>query len=458
MTGRRDTITAISTPRGAEGIGVVRISGYRAFDILKNIFRPLTKDCPYESHKLYLGDIVNPSGEKIDKVFAVYMKSPATYTGEDIVEISCHGGSSIAEIIRDLIIEQGIREALPGEFTRRAFYEGKLDLTEAEAINELSRNTSRVGASIATSVLDGKLKTTFEKLKDKILNLLTLTETLIDFEEDAGDTINEDDIEKYICEIIENLTTLKNSYRKYLVLSRGMRVVIVGKKNTGKTTLFNTLLGEHRGIVSSYPGTTRDWLEGIIEIDGYNIKLTDTAGLGNAIDDLDILGMEKTHILLEEADLILFLIDPQTGFTDEDDEIFQMIKNEDFITIINKIDIAEEDTIIKIHNTISTYSDLIYNLSAKFGENIEQLISHIKQKALTFQTRDVHLITERQFNLTSRMLDNFKSSRTKLKAGAGLEEVAFFIQQALVNLEEIIGENISDDLLDKIFSKFCIGK
>jgi tRNA modification GTPase len=135
-----------------------------------------------------------------------------------------------------------------------------------------------------------------------------------------------------------------------------------------------------------------------------------------------------------------------------------VIKNEDFITIINKIDIAEEDTIIKIHNTISTYSDLIYNLSAKFGENIEQLISHIKQKALTFQTRDVHLITERQFNLTSRMLDNFKSSRTKLKAGAGLEEVAFFIQQALVNLEEIIGENISDDLLDKIFSKFCIGK
>lgn len=458
MNDKRDTIVAVATPGGTGGIGMVRMSGEESLNSLKKLFVPLDKDCPFENHKLYLGDIFTPQGDNIDRVFAVYMKAPKTYTGEDIVEITCHGGSSVATVIKDSFLELGIREALPGEFSKRAFYEGKIDLTEAEAINELSRSMTRLGASIASGVLHGELNQKFKDIKERMTNLLANVSALIDFEEDVSGSIDEKDVEIELSDLISNLSTLRKTYKNYLILSRGFRVVLVGQKNAGKTTLFNTLLGEQRGIVSDLPGTTRDWLEGTIEIDGYLIRLLDTAGLGDADNYIDFLGMEKTRELIETSDMLLFLIDCSTGFTKEDEKILENIRDKRYLIVMNKIDVVDDDEIYNMHNIISKFCDTIIPLSSMSGGNISELLSQIKHYISNYERDGTYIITERQFNLTTQILNNLKSAEEKLIGDYGIEEVSHFISQALYHLEEITGEHLSEDVINRIFENFCVGK
>jgi len=458
-----DTIAAIATPPGKGAIGVIKISGDLSLSILKKIFRPFRPRSEFESHKLYYGFIVDPRDEKvIDEVLVVYMKKPKTYTREDVVEIYAHSGYYILRKILELVLMTGARPAEPGEFTLRAYLNGRIDLSQAEAIQELVSAKTETALNLALNTLLGKLSNKINALKNDLLEILVLVESAIDFPEEDIEIMEPEKLSQKIKEkILPVIEELIKNYEEGKIYKEGISLVIAGKPNVGKSSLMNALLKEERAIVTPIPGTTRDFLEEEATIEGLPVKLIDTAGLRETEDIVEKIGVERAKKKFKEADLILFLVDVSEYPSSEDYKIYQEVKNFSHLVILNKIDIQPNHIKEWKEVLLKWGVDEVLEISVKENINLDKLCKKIFEKITSEKGTHVPEVFP---NLRQKIaLENAKeyllNALKELEKKDPLPElIAIEIRSAISSLSEIIGEVTTEDLLTQIFSTFCIGK
>ncbi len=461
---REDTIAAIGTPIGKGAIGIVRISGKEALPILKSLFRRKsgkeTKE--FEERKMYYGVVVDRFGEPIDEVLAVYMKAPRSFTGEDVVEIHSHGGIVVVRQILREVLSLGARLAEPGEFTMRAFLNGKIDLTQAEAINQLIEAKSELSAKVALRQLEGSLSRKIRELRDFILETKAYIEAAVDFPEEEVEIIESGKVKERLLEAVGRIEELIKTYREGRLIREGIKVAIVGKPNVGKSSLLNALLQEERAIVTEIPGTTRDVIEETVTFKGLPLRLIDTAGIRQAEDRVERIGIEKSLEKLKEADVVLFLIDGSEGFTEEDGEILERIEEKKkVILVINKADLELK---FRCRDAKELRLERCVEISAKKGEGIEKLAELITELVMlepetVLGGDEVVITSERHKELLERAEESLKRALKTLESGVESPEfLSMDIDDALGALGEIVGEVTTEDMYDIIFSRFCIGK
>ncbi len=455
-----DTIAAISTPLSKGAIGIVRISGKEALSILKKIFRTKSRKQKesFENRKMTYGIIADKNGEEIDEVLAVYMKGPKTFTGEDIVEIHSHGGIYVVRKILRTVLSCGARLAEPGEFTKRAFINGRIDLVQAEGINEIIDAESELSLKVAVNHLKGTLSSKIESIRDKLFHLKAFIEAAVDFPEEEIEIIKTGKVKEEIEKTAREIEKLLETYEDGRIIREGIKIAIAGRPNVGKSSLLNALLKEERAIVTDIPGTTRDIIEETITLKGIPIRLIDTAGIRESKDTVEKIGIEKTKEKLKEADIILFVIDGSAGFTEKDREIYNYLKNNpNLILIINKKDQG-------IKAQCKDYKATCIEVSAKTGENIEKLSETIMKKLLLepetlFKEAETIITSERHKNLLEKTLKNLQNIKASIDSEIESPEfLALDLDEALDALGEIVGKKSIEDMLDIIFSTFCIGK
>jgi len=450
-------IVAEASPKGVGAISIVRLSGEGCIDIVIEVVRGLSNKSGIKPNKVYLVDITN-NGDLIDKSTVVFYRKPRSYTGEDMVEIFCHGSPAVVASIIDIFVKKGARLAVAGEFTKRAFINGKIDIIEAEAINSLSRSLTRVGSSIAMSVLKGGLSERIEKVREDVLLLSATIEALIEYEDDVDFERLITDARTMLDNLIQTLEKMVSSFRSYSIASGGANVVIVGRKNSGKTTLFNHILGFERGIVSELPGTTRDYMRENIQLGDYQVNLTDIAGLGDITDELDILGVKVAKEVISDSDIVIFLVDITSGWGHIEDEIYNSIKDKEIIFIVSKIDI-DESRVVNITNDIKDRTGLIPIPVSSFKSiGIDEMKRKIEKVINRLTEGEVFLITERQKDKVSEILNHLRRAYRMIEEGQGMEMVAEEVRYAVGSLEALVGKGLSDDVIDRIFSQFCVGK
>ena len=436
-----ETIAAIATPIATGGVGVIRISGADAFLVAQKIFSKPVK----EAGKIYHGWVID--GEtKIDEVVLLPFKSPKSYTGEDVVEIQCHGGIKVVQKILSLTLKNGARIAERGEFTKRAFLNHKIDLSQAEAVLDLIHARSENFAQKSANNLSGALAIEIGSIRSNIFNLLSRITAAIDFPEDVAEpeyAFIKNEIEACIKKIEKILASAKASN----VLRQGIKIAIAGRPNAGKSSLFNALLNLDRAIVTDIPGTTRDVIQETIDINGIPATLIDTAGIreNSGLDKVEIIGIDYTKKYVENSDLILFLYDSNSGFTDDDEKIYELIKNRPHIKIATKSDLnkIQED----------------FCISTKTGENIDALKDKITKLVIDKNTTETEFTTnQRQQDCLQKALESLQIALDATNAFELQDLISIDIKSALMSLDEITGEVITDDILNNIFENFCIGK
>jgi len=459
-----DTIAAIGTPIGKGAIGIVRISGKEALPILKSLFRRKSgKEVKeFEERKMYYGVVVDRFGEPIDEVLAVYMKGPRSFTGEDVVEIHSHGGIVVVRQILREVLSRGARLAEPGEFTMRAFLNGKIDLTQAEAINQLIEAKSELSAKVALRQLEGTLSRKIRELRDFILETKAYIEAAVDFPEEEVEIIESGKVKERLLEAVGRVEELLKTYREGRLIREGIKVAIVGRPNVGKSSLLNALLQEERAIVTEIPGTTRDVIEETVTFKGLPLRLIDTAGIREAEDRVERIGIERSLEKLKEADVVLFLIDGSEGFTEEDREILERIEEKKkVILVINKADLGLN---FRCRDAKELGLERCVEISAKRGEGIERLAELITELVMlepetVLGGDEVVITSERHRELLERAEESLKRALKTLESGVESPEfLSMDIDDALKALGEIVGEVTTEDMYDIIFSRFCIGK
>lgn len=457
-----DTIAAIATPFGQGGLGVVRISGPRALQIAQKIFRPRRPPEGLPSHRPRYGDIIDPrTGEVIDEVLLTYMRAPKTYTREDVVEISGHGGYLVLERILEVVLQQGAREALPGEFTKRAFLSGRIDLAQAEAVLDLIQARSEEALKLAQRQLRGRLSEEVEALKGKVLELLVPVEAWIDMPEEDIPPPSREELRRGAEELLERVEELLQCYHQGEVYREGVRTAILGKANVGKSSLFNRLLGRPRAIVTPLPGTTTDVIEETLVLSGVPFRLLDMAGMGHPRDLVEQEGVKLAREQAKEADLLLLMVDRSRPLDEEDRKLFEEVDRwgRPTLLVINKIDLpaAFSEEAIRGPRTVATFC-----ISALTGEGVKELSEGMVQAVLKGRVRreTAELVP---LNLRhKRVLEGVKASLEGLLQGLSGEMewdlVALQLKDILDRLGEIVGETTPEEVLQKIFSRFCVGK
>lgn len=448
-----NTIAAISTPAGNGGVGIIRISGNDSLKIIDRIFRPVKKG-EIRPFSFKLGHIYDEEGKIIDQVLVSYFKAPKSYTGEDVCEINCHGGNVAMKKILETVLKNGAVMAEGGEFTKRAFLNGKLDLTQAEAVIELINSKSEKESRASIKQLDGKLGQEIKNIENEIVGLLADIEANIDYPEyEDIEEVRREKIIEVLRNQIEKLSKLEKSFESGKILKNGVLTAIVGKPNVGKSSLLNSLLKEDRAIVTEIPGTTRDTIEEYVTIKGISLRLMDTAGIRKTSDIVENIGVEKSKKALEEAELVLLLIDGSVGVTDEDQKIYNEIKNKSHILIINKTDLECKEINISDEN--------IVRISTKTGDGLEQLENKIEELFNTknLDTENEIIITNiRHKDLISKTINGLNSAIKAIETGIPIDMISINIKEAIKSLGEMLGESVSEDVLNKIFEKFCVGK
>ena len=456
-----DTIAAIATPIGAGGIGIIKMSGPEAWAIGRHLFHLSGSPQTIESHHLYHGHIVEPETHKtVDEVLISFMRGPSTYTREDVVEINCHSGLAVLDRILELVIRAGARLAEPGEFTRRAFLNGRIDLTQAEAVLDLVNSKTRRSLHLASEHLKGGLQTIIIELRGHLLDTLAMVEAAIDFPEEDLEILEEGALAVRVRQQVKDpITKLLEQYEDGRILREGLSVIIAGKPNVGKSSLLNTLLRSNRAIVTPVPGTTRDVIEESLSLRGIPLRLADTAGLRQADDLVEELGMEFTRERLAQADLVLFVLDRNSPLDSEDLQIYDDINSKPRVVVLNKIDLDP-------HPDFATISDrfpgeTIVEISALHGDGLEQLkdaVFHtILGRRLDTETSVVAPNLRHKLCL-EKSLEAVNRALVLLEGQSSAELIALEVQEALAHLGEVVGVTTTEDLLDQIFSQFCIGK
>ena len=459
---KTDNIVAIASPPGLGAISLIRISGNDCINQIDNIFYGFDKIklSDQESHKLQLG-YIKDGDQIIDKVLVTVFRNPKSYTGEDLVEISCHGSVYIQEKILQTILNYNCRIADPGEFTLRSFLNGKMDLSEAEAVADLIASNTKASHKLALSQMRGGFKNDINKLREELVNFASLIELELDFSQEDVEFANLNKLNGLVSTIEIKLTDLVKSFKIGNVIKNGLPIVIIGKPNSGKSTLLNCLLNEEKAIVSSIPGTTRDFIEDQININGIKCRFIDTAGIRKTEDKIENLGIKKTYEKIKEAEIILYLIDKSVlndknidNYLREIVKIKKDFEDKEIIVLINKCDIT---TKILDDNLVS-FSAI--QISAKQGLNIDKLIERISNymSRLNIDSHNVIITNARHLDLLSKTLNEIKKIKLSIKQNISSDLLSIDLKQASYFLGELTGEISNDELLGNIFSKFCIGK
>jgi len=451
-----DTICAISTPPGEGGIGIIRISGKNAYPIVEKIFKPKKKKGEFASRKLYLGYIVNPNNNReLDEVFTVFMCAPHTYTREDVAEIYSHGGYAAQESILSLILGYGARLAEPGEFTKRAFLNGRIDLAQAESVLDIIHSETNEELQYAVKYLRGTLSKKIQRFQETLKRALVATEALIDFPEEDID-INLDKSLPSLKKTKTDIEKLVNSYYEGRGIKQGFEVLITGKANVGKSSLLNALLLKERAIVTPLPGTTRDLIEDTIYMNGMKVKIIDTAGIRKPSNVIEEEGIKRVKQKISETDLIIWLLDGSQPYSTDDAEVFHTIRHRNFLVAINKIDLPQ---LLK-RDTLNSKGLHWLEISALKDTGLEEL----KKEAFIKLTGKIRkhsalLITSiRHRDALTKVKDNIERTMLLRERNEPLELIAFELHEGLHHLGEITGETCAEEILQEIFHQFCIGK
>ncbi|NFF82120.1 tRNA uridine-5-carboxymethylaminomethyl(34) synthesis GTPase MnmE [Clostridium botulinum] len=452
-----DTICGIATPIGEGGVSIIRISGSKALDIISKIFVG-KNNIDLKQMKTYTmryGHIIEfESKDVIDEVIISYMKGPHSYTTEDIIEINCHGGVISTNSVMNQVIKAGARVAEPGEFTKRAFLNGRIDLSQAEAVIDIIKAKTDLSMKSALMQSGGALSMQIKEIRQYLLNTLALIEYGVDFTED-----DEDIDDTLVLRVKDGIKTTILKVRELLkgadegkIIRDGLNVVIIGKPNVGKSSLLNVLLKEKRAIVTDIPGTTRDIIEEYLNIDGIPIKITDTAGIRETEDTVEKIGVERSREKIEEADLIILILDSSRDLEEEDKEIINTIKDKNHIVLLNKTDLDRKILDIDLDNQIK--------ISAKTGYGIEELKNKIKELFFSGDINSESLIVSnvRHKQALYRSLENCEVALDRVNANEFLDLISIYVTSAMKALGEITGDELEEDVLNKIFSEFCVGK
>lgn len=463
-----DTICAIATPAGEGGIGIVRLSGSDALGISNSVVRLRSRQSlvSVTSHTLHLADLLPPPSLKkscnesrvtsaLDEALVVYMKRPRSFTGEDVVEIQSHGGGLVLSLVCQACVEAGARLAEPGEFTKRAFLNGRLDLSQAEAVLDAIRAKSTSGLLLAQRQLRGDLAREVEQARAALLNALAHVEAGIDFVEEDISFLKQEELKRVIAETAGWINKLEATFRDGRRLREGARVVIVGRPNVGKSSLFNRLLKEDRAIVTAIAGTTRDTIEETVEMDGLRIELVDTAGIRDTHDEVEREGVRRSRSIIEESDLRLIVVDGSQTLTREDQDLVEAARGYSHIVVVNKSDLP-----VAIAGTVDGRS-IVCAVSARTGEGIDRLKSEIRGQLISGggdTTENIMIGNVRHQTALTRAFRSLQEALQCVEENGAAELIAIDVRAAAEALGEITGAITTDDILNRIFSEFCIGK
>ena len=451
MNYQNDTIAAVSTPPGIGGISVIRVSGDKAIEVVSEIFKSKKKLNETPSHSATFGKIIYEN-HIIDEVLVTVFRKPNSYTGEDVVEISCHGSTFITGKILEILLEK-VRLAEPGEFTQRAFLNNKIGLTQAEAVGDLINAKTKISHLAAIEQLEGSLKHRIEKLLDKLTEYRTLLELEIDFSEHDVPEIDLTKMKINLKKLKSELEKLAQTGEEGLILKEGLKICLVGAPNVGKSSIFNAFLETERAIVTPIPGTTRDYLEEAVSIGGYLVRIFDTAGIRDSKDEIEKIGIRRSYEIIANANKILFIIDGKEN-EDELQKLLRIVKKDKIIKVLNKADLFTE-------NEIAAFKQKGYVICSAVRENglrelKEKLIADIR---ISEDELESGILTNaRQIAAVKRAIVSIEHSLKSLEEKMGFEFTAFDLKEASSALEEIIGIITTDDILNGIFSNFCIGK
>ncbi len=455
-----DTIAAIATASGNSGIGIIRVSGDEAIEIVDKIFKSVNSDkklVNVKSHTINYGHIVD-NDKVIDEVLVSVMNGPHSYTGEDVVEINCHGGMIVIRKILEIVLKNGARTAEPGEFTKRAFLNGRMDLSQAEAVMDVINAKNEFALSSSIEQLNGRVSEKIKSLREKIIYNIAFIESALDDPEHISIDGYSDKLSKILEEINGELSRLINNFDNGRIVKEGVKTVILGKPNAGKSSLLNLLLGEERAIVTDIEGTTRDTLEESINLNGVFLNLIDTAGIRDSEDVVEQIGVNKAKELAEKSDLVIFVADASKELDENDKEIINLIKDKQAIVLLNKSDLG---TIINEKNVSEFDNKPVITFSAKTGDGLDELENKI---------RDLFYEGKVKYN-DELYITNARQKESLINAKNSIEEViksvendmpedfySIDLMDAYTYLGQIIGESVEDDLVNEIFSKFCMGK
>ena len=445
---------------GIGGIGIIRMSGEKTFEILEKIFKPKTEQKIEEikGYTIKYGHIIE-NEEIIDEVLVSYFKGPKSYTTEDMCEINSHGGNIIVKRILELCLKNGAELAEAGEFTKRAFLNGRIDLVQAESVIEVINSKSQKEAKTGMNQLEGKLSKKIKEIKQEILDTLVNIEVTIDYPEYDVPEVEDAETLGMLESVLTKLRKLENSFDNGKIIKNGIKTAIIGKPNAGKSSLLNAILNENRAIVTEYEGTTRDTIEEMVNINGIPINLIDTAGIRETEDYVEKIGIEKSREMAENADLIIAIFDSSRELEKEDIDILEMIKNRKSIILLNKVDLESKISIGD--ERLKNASPNIIKISAlnKIGlEELENKITELFNLSEINLNDDLIITNIRHKNLIGQAIKNAEDARIALNQKMPLDIVTIFVKNIIASMDEITGEIASEDIINEIFSKFCLGK
>ncbi|GBF11461.1 tRNA uridine-5-carboxymethylaminomethyl(34) synthesis GTPase MnmE [Tepidibacillus sp. HK-1] len=454
-----DTIAAISTALGEGGIAIVRVSGNEAIDIVDRLYRGRKKLSTVDSHTIHYGKLIDKSGQVIDEVMVTVMRAPRTYTKEDVVEVNCHGGLVSVRRVLDAILEEGARLAEPGELTKRAFLNGRIDLSQAEAVIDLIRSKTDKAMQLALKQVEGKLSRKIKELRQTLLEVLAHIEVTIDYPEHDVESVTHELLLSKTKEVKKEINYLLDTASQGKILSEGLSTVIIGRPNVGKSSLLNTLIHENKAIVTEIAGTTRDIIEEYINIKGVPLKLVDTAGIRETEDLVEKIGVERSRKALEEADLVLLVLNFNQELSKDDLRLMELVQGLHVIVIINKTDLPQKIDLDLVKQKIPDARMILMSVIKEQGiDQLEETISELFF-AGQIQTEDLTYVSNaRHISLLKRALQSIEDAIHSIEDLLPIDMIAIDVKNAWDLLGEIIGEAVSEDLIDQIFSQFCVGK
>lgn len=456
------TIAAISTAPAIGGIGIVRMSGKDCFEVLEKIFKPKNPETieNIAGYRIKYGTIVNPETNRVvDEVLVSYFKCPKSYTAENMCEINSHGGIVVLREILELCLKNGAELAKPGEFTERAFLNGRIDLTQAEAIIDIINAKSTREAQESANQLEGYLSRKINEIREKIMDIMVNIEANIDYPEYDVVEVSNKDVENKLKEIENELIKLSKTFENGKILKEGVKIAIIGSPNAGKSSLLNSMLKEERAIVTDIAGTTRDIIEEQISIEGIPFKVIDTAGIRDAKDKIEQIGIEKSKKAANEADVILAVFDSSVPLNDEDREILNLLKHKKSIIVLNKTDLKQI-----VNNECKEIQDVnteVINISLKNNEGLEKIYESLVKM---FNLNQINLDNEltitniRHQELINKAIESTRMALNDLNNSMPIDIISINIKEILEHLGEITGDNVSEDIIKSIFAKFCLGK
>ncbi len=454
-----DTISAVATAWGEGGIGIVRISGPKAKNVLERIFVPM-RQRPIENRKMTYGKIIDPQdGSVVDEVLAVYMKGPHTYTTEDVAEINCHGSIVALRKTLALTLQWGARMAEPGEFTKRAFLNGRIDLSQAEAVIDLIRAKTDRSFDVAMGQMEGSISREIKEIRAKLMDVLVNITVNLDYPDEDIEEITYGTLESQLQAIEDDVDKLLSTARTGRLLREGLSVAIIGKPNVGKSSLMNRFLRESRAIVTDIPGTTRDIIEESMSLRGIPVKLIDTAGIRSTEDIIEKIGIEKSREALNQADLVIFVLDGSREISREDREIADGVRNKKTLILINKADLTQIVTESQIKQWMPESRVILTSMESGEGvKEVEDLIYDMVFEGQVTQENRLLITNVRHADLMKQAKEEIQMALSMCRRGEALDFLEVNVRQCFEALGEIIGETVSGTIIEEVFARFCLGK